>query len=165
LNHFNVDSVMKATIEKEGIEAKRHTISPSIFNNILWAGTVQEGDEIYHFSRYSLFDRERAFEPFKSVPGQHDLLANHQNTRELRILNWFTKGYIGYMPLDSGRIQVNDLRYGLFGDDPENPNHYIFTWVVDTTTTPITILQRAGPSEDVDPGEMLGNLWERLKGI
>jgi len=164
-NHFNVDRIMQSSITEAGLEAERYTIAPSILNNLLWQGTVQDRANTYHFSRYSLLDRERRFEPFKSIDGRHDLLAAYQDTRELRILNWFTKGYIGYMPLDSGRVQVNDLRYGVFGENPNDPGQYIFHWVVDTTTYPLRIYQSAGPSEDADMGQMFGDLWQRIKGI
>lgn len=164
-NYFNVDGILDKSIEQEGIVAEQRFVSPSILNNILWQATVQEQTDQYYFSRYSLLDEERAFEPFKSLSGRHEVLANFQDTREMKILNWFTKGFIGYMPLDSGRVQVNDLRYGIFGEDPEDPSQYIFHWVVDTTKSPIEILQVAGPDEGTDTGEMFGNLWTRIKGI
>lgn len=164
-NNFNVAAVIKSSIAEQNIPAQRHWISPSILNNILWTGTVQGPADQFYFSRYSLFDRRRAFEPFQPIKGRHHLLANYQDTRELKILNWFTKGYIGYIPLDSGRVQVNDLRYGVFGGDPEDPNQYIFHWIVDTTQSPLQIYQEAGPSEDIDMGEVFGDLWTRIKGI
>lgn len=164
-NHFNVAEVIKSSIAAQEVPARRYLISPSILNNILWTGTVQGEKDQYYFSRYSIFDKKRAFEPFQPINGRHDLLANFQGTRELEILNWFTKGYIGYMPLDSGRVQVNDLRYGVFGGDAEDPNQYIFHWIVDTTKSPLRIYQEAGPSEDIDMGEVFGDLWTRLKGI
>lgn len=165
VNHFNVDRVMVDSIKAEKIEASRHLVAPTIFNNILWSGTVQGQQDDFWFSRYSLLDSERRFEKFKPIAGNHDLLRNYQDTRELRILNWFTKGYIGYLPAGDGKVQVNDLRFGLLGDNPDDPNQYIFHWIVDTTAQPLRIYQEAGPSEDVDMGEMFGGLWERMKGI
>lgn len=165
LNHFNVEAVMKDSITQQKVEASRFVIQPSIFNNILWQGTVQGQTDDYYFSKYSLLDRKREFEPFEQVDGQHDVLKNYQDTRELKILNWFTKGYIGYIPLDSGKVQVNDLRYGIIGDNANDPDQYIFHWVVDTTVSPVQIYQEAGPGEDADMGGLMNQLWQRLKGI
>lgn len=164
-NNFNVASILKKSLVDQSIPASRYIMSPTILNNVLWQATVQGPSDQYYFSRYSLLDQQRTFEPFKPVQGQHELLANYQDTRELKLLNWFTKGYIGYIPLDSGRVQVNDLRYGIFGEDPKDPNQYIFHWIIDTTQSPLRIYQEAGPSEDVDMGEMFGGLWTRMKGI
>lgn len=166
VNHFNVRSVMDATLAAadSDIPANRYVIQPSILNNVLWQGTVQGSEDDYYFSRYSILDEERRFDAFRPLSGNHQLLARYQDTRELRTLNWFTKGYIGYLPRGEGKVQVNDLRYGLLGEDPADPKQYIFHWVIDTTTTPLTIIQEAGPSEDVDMGAMMVNLWNRLKG-
>lgn len=164
INYFNVDAVMESTIKADNIPASRHVISPSILNNVLWSGTVQGQTDDYYFSRYSILDSQRRFEPFKSIQGRHTVLKNYQDTRELKILEWFTKGYISFIPLGEGKVQVNDLRFGLLGDDPDDPNQYVFHWVIDTTTNPITVQQEAGPSEDVDMNDMFSSLWERLLG-
>ncbi|NJC28436.1 metal-dependent hydrolase [Neolewinella antarctica] len=167
VNYFNVDSVMEHTLNERGINATEHVISPSILNNVLWSGTARTEGDVYYFSQYSLFDRYRNFEPFIRIAGNHDLVAPYLEDRDMRILRWFTKDYYGVIPSDvAGKVQVNDLRYGLIADDPADPNSYIFSWQVDTTSRPVRVVQEsAGPREGVKPGELLGRLWGRLKGI
>ncbi len=169
VNYFNVDHVMEDSLETAGIETKAHVISPSILNNILWSGTARErGTDIFYFSQYSLFDKQRTFQPFVRIDGQHDLLAPYAEDRDVRIIRWFTKEFYGVMPGDGpGGLQVNDLRYGLLNTDaPEARSSYIFSWEVDTTVHPVQVRQEnAGPREDVDMGGMFSSLWERIKGV
>lgn len=164
INHHRVAAVLENSLQAQRIEASRYIVTPTIFNNILWQSIVQGQEDDYYFGRYSFLDKAKAFEILQPIEGRHDLLKNYQDTRELRILNWFSDGYISYIPLDSGRVQVNDLRFGLLGNDPSSPAQYIFNWVVDTSTQPIQVLQGQRPDEDGDMKTALGGLWERLKG-
>jgi len=76
VNYFNVDSVMDATLEEEGIVAERTVVSPSILNNVLWSGTAKDAQkDLYYFSQYSLFDAERRFQPFTEIAGNHHWLG------------------------------------------------------------------------------------------
>ena len=168
VNYFNVRAVMDATLAERGIAVEKRVVSPSILNNVLWSGTARaEGSDLYYFSQYSLFDRERKFAPFTEIAGNHAWVAPYVNDRDLRILRWFTKDYYGVITSDApGRVQVNDLRYGLIAEDPSLPGSYIFSWQLDTTVHPVRVVREfAGPREDVDPTEWLAKLWVRLKGI
>ena len=168
VNYFNVEGVMKSTLEQEGIAAEGQVVSPSILNNVLWSGTAKDAKkDLYYFSQYSLFDEERRFQPFTEIPGNHHLLAPYAEDRDVRIIRWFTKEYYGVLPgRKAGGLQVNDLRYGLIDTDkPTARSSYIFSWEVDTTVHPVRVRQEnAGPSEEVDMGGLFSRLWERLKG-
>jgi len=166
VNYFNVDDVMTDTLAADGIAASTHVISPSILNNVLWSGTAKDATkDLYYFSQYSLFDEQRRFQPWTEVQGNHAWLAPYADDRDMKIVRWFTKEYYGVIPTDTTvHLQINDLRYGLITDDPNDPASYIFAWRVDTTVHPVKVWQRnAGP--DVDAGELFGRLWQRLKGI
>ncbi|OAV43247.1 metal-dependent hydrolase [Lewinella sp. 4G2] len=167
VNYFNVESVMDDTLADRGIVAEQRVVSPSILNNILWSGTAKGADGIYYFSQYSLFDQERNFAPFIRIDGNHKLIAPYVEDRDVRILRWFTKEYYGVIPTESaGTVQVNDLRYGLIADDPNDPTSYIFSWRLDTTRRPVQVVQEfAGPREEMEPSVWLGKLWERLQGV
>ncbi|MBC6993767.1 metal-dependent hydrolase [Neolewinella lacunae] len=167
VNYFNVEGIMEDSLAEEGIEAESLVVSPSIFNNVLWSGTAREGKDVFYFSQYSLFDRERSFAPYTRIEGNHAWLAPYANDRDLRILQWFTKGYYGVMPGSGGsegQVQVNDLRYGLLDEDPTSPSSYIFSWQVDTTVHPVRAWQ-APPGDNVDMNDLFSRLWKRIKGI
>lgn len=168
VNYFNVDHVLQDTLTAEGITTTERVISPTILNNVLWSGTAKDAThDRYYYSQYSLFDEERRFQPFTEIAGNHAWIAPYANDRDVRIIRWFTKGFYGVIPgREAGGVQVNDLRFGLLNPDaPEANSSYIFSWEVDTTVHPVRVRQEnAGPGEDVDMGEMFGDLWERVKG-
>lgn len=167
VNYFNVEQVMDHTLEARGIVAEERVVSPSILNNVLWSGTARTEGDVYYYSQYSLFDRERNFSPFIKIDGNHDWIAPYTEDRDVRILRWFTKGFYGVIPAAAeGNVQVNDLRYGLIADDPSKPSSYIFSWQLDTTRRPVQVVQEfAGPQEGMDPKEWLARLWERILGV
>lgn len=167
-NHFNVAHIFDDTLAAEGIVAERTVVNPTILNNILWSGTAREaGSDVMYWSQYSLFDEQRRFQPPVRIPGNHAWLAPYAADRDMRILRWFTNDLYGVLPADTtGRVQVNDLRFGLINDDPADLNSYVFSWTVDTTARPVRVVsENAGPREGVDPSEWFVRLWERLKGI
>ena len=168
VNYFNVENVMKNTLEQEGIAAEKLVVSPTILNNVLWSGTAKHaGKDLYYFSQYSLFDEERRFQPFTEINGHHDWLAPYAEDRDVRIIRWFTKEYYGVLPgRNAGGLQVNDLRYGLIDPArPESRNSYIFSWEVDTTVHPVRVRhENAGPQEEVDMGGLFSRLWKRMEG-
>jgi membrane-bound metal-dependent hydrolase YbcI (DUF457 family) len=163
INFFNVDHVFQRSLSRSGINAEERIISPSILNNILWSGTARTKEDHYYFGQYSLLDKRREFDEFTPIEGNHEWLAPYAEDRDVAILRWFTQGFYGVVPRDSGYLQVNDLRYGLINEDPRDPASYIFSWKVDTSVHPVRVVREfAGPQENQE--DLFGRLWERLKG-
>lgn len=164
INHFNVSSVLDHTLASEGIIATRTVIGPGIGNNLLWSGSAETVEGDYFVGQYSLLDQQRIFQPLIKVTGRHALLAAYAGDRELEILRWFSNEYYTVLPLDDGHVQLNDLRYGLLGSDPNDPASYLFSWKIDTTVRPVRVVeQNAGPKKD--GGKMLGRMWMRMWGV
>lgn len=169
INYYNVEEVFTESLQQAGITADEQVISPTILNNILWSGTARDaGTGDYYYSQYSLFDRQRRFQPFVRIDGRHELLAPYVEDRDVTILRWFTKDFYSVLPGDrAGSLQLNDLRYGLL--DPQQPDQaasYIFSWTIDTTVHPVRVRQQnAGPREDSKAEDLLQRLWTRLRGI
>ena len=162
-NHRNVRSIMAETLAERQLAVEDFKVGSTILNNVLWSATGRTAANNYYVGQYSLLDRERRFGPFVSVPGNHATLASFARDRDVRILRWFTRGYYAVIPRDSGYLQVSDLRYGLIGEDPADPASYIFSWKLDTSQRPVRVLEEfAGPQRD--GGEMLGDMWARLRG-
>ena len=164
VNHHRVGTILEGTLTERHIEASGTLHSPSLGNNLLWSGTARvSGTDDYYVGQYSLLDRQARFVPFFPVAGRHDFLDPYAGDRELDILLWFTNGYYTVVPVDSGRVQLSDLRYGLLSDDPTDPAAYLFSWTIDTTVRPVRVLrQQAGPQGD--RGEMLRGMWKRMWG-
>ncbi|MEM6397543.1 MAG: metal-dependent hydrolase [Bacteroidota bacterium] len=163
-HYFWVDHILHHSLEDQGIAHQRTIHGPTLLTNFLWQATAETEDQNYWISDYSFFDARRKFQPFKQVEGRQELLADIEDTRTVRLLRYFTNDYLGVIPLPDGRLQLNDLRYGYWGDDPNDPRSYLFHWVVDPNKFPLEVTQETGPPEG-GAGEVFEALWERTKGI
>lgn len=168
VNYFNVESVLHESLAEHDIKPVRTVQGPTILNNLLWSATAEsvaaDGTRNYHIGQYSLLDRERRFGPFVWVPGRHERIAPYLGQRDIEIIRWFTDELYAVLPRPDGYLQISDLRYGLIGEDARDPNSYLFSWVIDTTASPVRVVEQlAGPQ--ADQGEMMGRLFERMGGI
>ncbi|RMF00796.1 MAG: hypothetical protein D6772_05825, partial [Bacteroidetes bacterium] len=158
--HAYANSRMEATLKKENIVASRHLIGPTILNSVLWQGTA-ETDTSFFTGQYSFFDPEPYFK-LREVPKQHELIAGHEEDRDVHLLRWFANGYYNVEREDSTTYRINDLRYGSI-DVPgrERPVH-IFYFVVEEKDGELrTIRVQQGPE---DRQASIGGLWDRVMG-
>lgn len=162
-HYFWVKDILRESLQEQGIAHERTIHGPAILTNFLWQATAETSDQEYWVSNYSFFDARRRFQPFKEVDGRQELLDEIEDTRTVRLLRYFTDDYLGVIPLPDGRLQLNDLRYGYWGDDPNDPRGYLFHWVIDPDQRPLQVTQETGPPEG-GAGEVFEALWERTKG-
>ncbi len=159
---MHVDSVTEESMSRQDITPRRYMTVPTLMNAILWQVTA-EVDSGYLVSDYSLLDSDHDL-IFEFVPRNDSLLRPIENTRAVRMLRWFSKGYFAVSAPD-GRLLFHDLRFGELGLEPDSSYQYIFTWRLDTHGTPAdsVILEREELTGN-QPGRALKKLWERLKG-
>jgi inner membrane protein len=124
-----VVNAFEASLKEQGIQYSRIYTNPTIFNNIVWAGTA-EGDTAYYFALYGFNDRERKISEFSVIPKNHHLM-NHipADDRAARFLRWFSDGYYNVLPYNGDTLQVNDLRFGIMGETLHGRN-YVFPFLL-----------------------------------
>lgn len=161
MNKFQVDNAFRQAMEQQEISMSRFTTGPSIFNNILWQG-VAEGDSLYHYGRYSLWDEQAPFAQMNQIGKGHEYLKPFEDDRVIKILKWFSNGYYCVKPLPEGKLEFNDMRYGTFpmGNGSEV---FIFQFTLEPKDGKI-IAEQVRP-EDRNMGSAFTQLWERIKGI
>lgn len=125
-----VNQVFEASLKSNGFAYERYMTAPTIFNNILWQG-VAEGDTAYYHGFYSLLDDTTAVLEFNTFPKRHELLAGHEEDRAVKVLTWFSNGYYSLIPKEDGRLQYNDLRYGIMKDKYEKPTDFVFRFYLE----------------------------------
>ncbi|HCV50888.1 MAG TPA: hypothetical protein DGP89_06035, partial [Saprospirales bacterium] len=165
-NKYRGTQVMKDTLVAENIEYSRFFTSPSILNNILWTGVV-DSKGVYYFGQYSLLDIEPKFKLSK-MEKNHDLIADaSQDDKVINILRWFSNDYFAVMKREDGKLQINDMRYGIFKGDGTSEKDFIFNFPVERLSDGSYNLIKAqgGPPDGADRGEMATDLWARIKGI
>ena len=165
VNKHQVNTVFEESLEKEAIEYERYMTSPSILNNILWH-CVAEGDSSFYVGSYSLLDEEAIIKDMQTVPKNENLVEGTEEDHTVQTLRWFSDGYNGFMPSEDGSIQVNDLRFGGFNDDWNDPDTYIFHFNIERQEDGSFEMMEttAGPPEG-DQSDLFGRLWDRIKGI
>jgi inner membrane protein len=164
-NKYHVDRVFERSLQKQQIAYSRFMTSPTIFNNILWQG-VAEGDSMYYYGMYSLFDREPEVREFISIPKGHYLIAPYEEERSIRILQWFSDGYFNVLQLPTGtgsRLQLNDLRFGSLGGSFSNPSDFVFKFLIREENGKLQVEESR--EQPKNAGEALGRLFERMEGI
>ncbi|HMP29573.1 MAG TPA: metal-dependent hydrolase [Saprospiraceae bacterium] len=159
-----INKVLQDTITQKNIPAERSMTNPTIFNSILWSATVQAKDSIYT-GLYSLMDRESKFELVGYPINNHLLQQIPSQDYTLQTIKWFSKGYYTVQQLEGDTLQINDLRYGTFGNRGGNEDEFIFkfkiykdhdnNWQIDNKS------QR--PPND-NPRELFTNLFKRMMG-
>jgi inner membrane protein len=166
-NKMYINSVVEKTIKEENIQAIRYTTCPSILNNILWSTTIETNDG-YLIGQYSWFDKDKKFTLKKFIKDHHLLGEIKTDDYTIDRLRWFSNGYYNVITRKDGRLQLNDVRFGLF--DSKLPSteeeNYIFRFVLEKKTDgKFTLVEEEGGPPRGKEKDMFPNLWKRIKGI
>ncbi len=128
-NKSKVNTIFKSTLETKNIEYKRLLTTPTIANNFLW-NCIAETDSFYYIGSYSLLEQTDQLRKISKVPINENLLEGHKNDESVKVLRWFSDNYHIYHKLNDNSIQVSDVRYGSFSDDPNDPESFIFKFIL-----------------------------------
>jgi len=161
-NKYHVHQVFRRSLEREKIVYHRFMTTPTILNNLLWQG-LAEGDTAYYHGMYSILDSEPKVKSFTVIPKNHDLLPAQPHSRDLEVLKWFSDGYFSIIPRDSGRLQYNDLRFGSLNQSPKDSADFVFQYLLEEDETG-KLRARQSRGDSRDPGDALGDLWDRMMG-
>lgn len=124
------NDIFEKSLAENGIEYSRYMTAPTILQNFLWLG-VAEGEDAYYHGYYSFMSKEPQVKKFTKLDKNWKLLDGLEDTRPVKIVQWFSKGYYNALQRKDGRLQINDLRYGSFNDTFENENDYIFKFILE----------------------------------
>ena len=158
-----VNHIFEQSLRQQNIRYERFMTGPTIFNNIVWSA-VAENDTAYYMGLYGFNDPRASFEKIICVPKNHESLRDvAPDDRAMQFIRWFSNGYYNVVRRPDGRLQINDLRFGLLGDRIQSAQSYVFPFVVDEI--------RGGGMKihherNVDEGKKaFGVLWDRVRGI
>lgn len=162
-NKFKVENIFEASLKAQNIQYERFTITPSIFNNVLWQG-VAEGDTAYYHGMYSLLDKEPRIAQFVTIPKNHDWIAEYDNERDIQVLKWFSNGYYSILKRRDGQLQLNDLRFGSINNQSfHQEDDFVFKFVLEEKDG--HIIAHSVREDPENASELFGDLWKRIKGI
>ena len=166
-NKFYINSIVEKSAKAEGINYSRYMTNPSILNNVLWSGTL-ETDSFYFQGSYSWFDKEQKFK-WNKVAKNHQLLGDGKdNDYTINRLRWFSNDYYSILQRKDGRLQLNDMRYGLFNSMNKDygEDDFIFKFILSKKADgKYELVKDAGGPPKGREKEMMGLLYNRIKGI
>ena len=163
-NKSKVDKIFEASLVEEAIEYNRFMTTPTIANNLLW-NCVAETDSFYYNGFYSILDKEPKVKDMIKIPINRQLLRGHENDESVLRLQWFSNGYNSYLRKKDGSLQVNDMRYGRYSASDENPESFIFKFILVNNENGELIMTESvgGPPEN--QSGWVTELFDRIKGI
>ena len=155
----NVFKAFDKQLAAQNIEYDRYSLGPYIFSNLLWGITVENEDKFYH-GTYSVFDTS----PIRFLPIEkdHQLIIDGEKDKTIQTLRWFTNDFYNVMERPDGKLQLNDLRFGTFRQRGDIKD-FIFRFQL-VRGKDYEMVKTIGGPEDESIGEVLGDLWGRVKG-
>lgn len=159
VNKLHVDSVIRASLERQQIRYDSFMTAPMPFNNILWRAVVISGDRALS-GYYSLLDSDKTV-TFQAMDRNTGLIEPLRNDWEISELMRVSKGYFAVMR-DEGGLIFNDLRFGQFGFEDSTGENYVFAFNIQPNGSGVEV-RRVSPEVRISR-ELLRRLAERVLG-
>ncbi len=160
----HVTQVFERGLEEAGIEGERLFVKPTVFNNLLWRGIVEQEDG-YQVGFHSRLDdhlprefvaferRGHKLDPYRSAPAVQDLLQ-------------VSDGYYQVAEVD-GDLHFRDLRYGQAFEWLQDDRPHVFTYRIvapEGPEGPVDIETLSLSVEQDRDMATLRALWDRMLG-
>ena len=115
------------------------------------------------FTNYSVFDENLDKIELVEIKKNHELLAEFENDKEIKILKWFSKGYYNVEKNKDGSFTYNDLKVAVVPADIMGKITFGMNFNITKTGSGIMITDNRKQPEF--PEGAFGRFWERLKGF
>jgi len=148
----------------EQVNFDRIMVRPTPMNIIQWAATAETSTGFYLGYSSMLDDNPTQIE-YQYIPHNKHLLEPYLDHPELQELLPLTEGYYYVTESDTALI-INDLRFGLdaakIREDAVSVFRYVLLYNEDHTG--LTSIEEAPRELNRPIGDMLGEIWEEVKG-
>ena len=157
-----VNRIFEESLAAENIQYQRFMTAPLILNNVLWMG-VAETDTSFVHGYYSFMDKKDKVGKFRTFPKQYELVKKYRDDPTLQTLDWFSNGYYTILRrAKDNQLQLNDVRYGIFGTELESDSDYIFKFLLLEKDGSIE-MREVEERPEMD-GDAFRELWDRIMG-
>jgi len=158
-----VRAQVAADLAAADIQYERFIAVPTLFQNVLWSVTIDQGDTLRVGSLGFLDD------PFQLSPKQlnpypknDQLLRAIEQERAVEVVRWFSDGWYIARQAEGDTVSVYDLRFGVLPVEGAQP---VFGFDLYPRAPGEEWGMRQAPFRDeIELGEMFGGLWRRVKG-
>lgn len=161
---MKVRAQVSADLADANIEYERFVAVPTLFQNVLWSITIDQGDTI-RVGNLGFLDNPFQLSPkqLTAYPQNDHLLAPAEGERAVEIMRWFSDDLYIVKQLRGDTLAIFDLRFGVLPVEGAQP---IFGFQLYPRQPGEEWGMRQVPfRDDANMGEMFGGLWERVKGV
>nr|MBS0038375.1 metal-dependent hydrolase [Saprospiraceae bacterium] len=164
-NKSQVERVFTNTLKDEGLSFEKVKITPTLFNNLLWYGVADVGEE-YITGYYSVLDEEPRFSNLQVVPKNHHLLVPYPQSPDIDYLKWFAVGFFA-IEEHNDHYKWYDLRFGNIDftkGSPEVRSPFYFNLIPDEEIGELRV-KRTRPEFRGDVQQIWRAFWQRVWGV
>ena len=160
---LEVNKVFEKSLQAQSVDYQRFTSGPTPLNNVVWS-CMAETDSSYYFGMWGFNDGSELAEKFIPIPKNHDLLGPvPSDDPTLQVLQWFSNGYYNVVERPDGKLQFNDLRFGLMGDTLRNHQSYVFPFLINIENGRLEATH-IREIDDKESRKVMQKLWKRIWG-
>ena len=80
----------------------------------------------------------------------------------MKTLQWFSNNYYNVIRRSDGKMQLNDLRFGVLGDKATEESDYVFRFILEEENGELKARQTRESREAI--GTTMEKLWSRIWG-
>lgn len=153
-----VNNKVDKDLSLQGVPHEDYMVTPTPLNNLLWYVVAKDTDAC-RISYYSVFDKAGPLD-YQRVPRNTTFLSPYKNSKEVRDLIQFSKGYYAVNKTDSSLL-FSDVRFGQIGGWYDTNSVFVFSFDVMQKKNAVRIQQ--GRIESVGP-KPIQELVNRIKG-
>lgn len=162
-NKQRINYIFENSLRTAGVEYNNFITGPTILNNVLWHGAA-ETDSTIVYGLYSFMDEDKEF-VLQSMPKKDYLLDAKPDDRAINTLKWFSDGMYTVMHKKDGRLQLNDMRYGVYTEEGDLEDQFVFKFILTKNEDGYYDMEEDRRRPDDNPGKMMSELWTRISGI
>jgi len=162
-NKFYIHQKFVSSLKEQNIQYDRLSTSPSILNNILWAG-IATNDTVIYTSEYSLLQNHNKIK-FFSYKRNINLLKTVNDQDKVNWLTWFSNGYYFVKQPHTDTLHVFTIKWGqaIYTRSTPEENFILFFKLINENGLWM-VREGSGNSEAMDWNEAFVNLYERISG-
>ncbi len=127
---FLASAAFDTDLARRDVTHIRRMEAPTAFNSLLWRSVVDRGDELW-VGYHSVFDDRSAPVRWTIYPKQKEAIEPFANQREIKTLQWFSRGWWIARPHAKG-VWLADLRFGETRTYDAKPgmvdSEFMFSW-------------------------------------
>jgi len=162
-NKQRINYIFENSLKTANVDYKKYITGPTILNNVLWHGAAETDSSIV-YGLYSFYDKDKEFDLIH-MPKKDYLLNAKPDDRAVNTLKWFSDDMYTVMVKKDGRLQLNDMRYGVYTAEGELEDQFIFKFILTKNEDGYYDMEEDRRRPDENPSKMINELWSRINGI